>query len=155
MCIECHKHDVYFCALLSFCICGSVCLYTHTRTQAHTTECTAEDLLKSRHLLGHDLNSLTAALAGLPEKCHSCKYPDVGQGMTKKWDLGAGTRWRGWRGKRWHKVRNINEKQNVTGFAEKTNKTALSDPRPSPTIIAGQIRERGLCHFTSDDHTGV
>lgn len=34
-----------------------VCVFTHT------TECTAEDLLKSRHLLRHDLNSLTTALA--------------------------------------------------------------------------------------------
>lgn len=78
--------------------------FVHT----HTSECTAEDLLKSRHLLGHDLNSLTTALARLPQKSQTdscvcvsacththkprCNYPDVGhewQRMSKKCDLAA------------------------------------------------------------------
>lgn len=47
----------YFAVLLGF-----VCVHSYT------TECTAEDLPKSRHLLGHDLNNLTTALARLPQK---------------------------------------------------------------------------------------
>lgn len=122
-----------------------VCLFTHT------TERTAEDLLKSRHLLWHDLNSLTGALARLPEKSQHARirgdanihlWGRGGRGGPRKCDSSAQTGGRveknreaGWKkSEKWMGRRTMTK-----GFAEEIKLPILTSPTPTSVLASATL----------------